>query len=1271
MKNLLILFTLIFFSLNSYSQYPVSRSGVSIVDGGVAPWTSGGTAYDVNDVVYVNDKIYVANTLHASGAAFNDDIANWTQLSGGGSYKWVTGDNYNLEDIVFDELTGKLYYCSTVHTAGATFLGDIANWTELSDGLDRLSSSTDNALPRFDGVTGNLIQDSGVLVDDLNNMSTDGDITVLSGLGGEVELGSTLNTAVADILSLQTDKIDKIVSTDNAITRYTGIAGDVQDSLVTIADNGDINTPEDLVIKGNLSVFQGILKFTSSGLAQPTTLTTNVGVNTTFDIGAVLGQVVDPAAGTYTIVNYVGATGVTPIAPTSGISYILVNSAGTLVQQTARPSAQERRENVIIGRVITDASSQVTQTIVNPVVTENIASTVWDLFDYLGVFNESGNSIRANGTNLNINKTIGKIFDAGANYATDRSDPHRVSIDACTACSFFYNLKENINSTPSTAIDPTKYGNAGVLTTISGSNNRSTNQRVYLFPSGNLVIQYGQNVYGNLAEAAAEAAKADFEPNPITAGGVLISIISVRKGATDLSLATDAIFSVPTQFGTAISGGGVSTPLQGAYDVSDDGAITLDSTRTSVEIRDASSPLVTPLFEIMSNDDLTTYFSVSSSAIVANKPINANDGLVVTSTTKGATPCPVMTEAQRDLIASPVAGQCIYNSDKKTQNIYEGTKWIALGGGGVGGINYIENYSLDDELTGYVAYADAAGENVVDGAGGSPTVTCTRNTTTPLRGLGDLKITVDAANRQGEGCSYDFTVDQADLEDVVTINFDMNTSDANYADGNLRMAIYNVTDTSLIRLNGSCEDVKGGHKSYSCSFQTVASSSSYRLIWHVSSTNALGYSLYFDQISVGPTNTGGGGSGGEIYSQYTSNSGATVTTGSVVKYEDVTDASGSDYNTSTGIFTVPKTGKYLVTASVRPSAAANTILSAQLDGSTFITGQSQTSDTSTVNIAYAVYATKDSEITIVNGSGSNLTLNSSTTYNTLTITYLGTSDEEHASSGSGQEVAIFAEGGSGAALTANTENGDWTLVSETQAGLWTQTGPNGKDTFNVPETGYYRISGKSNPNATSYLKTYIDGVEQDKRIGYNGGTSVINFSSAYFFTKGQAINFRYSATNTPATSAANHYLEIIKISSAGGGSQDKTPTVAARYTSNNGQSLATSGANFIYEDLDYDTHNSYDPITGVYTAPLTGYYQVNARFASGTASSDIGLYIEVNTVKKAFTRNRENSVGNMIQISETVYLVKGDELEITRYFTVAGSASTTSEQNTFSITRIK
>lgn len=53
----------------------------------------------------------------------------------------------------------------------------------------------------------------------------------------------------------------------------------------------------------------------------------------------------------------------------------------------------------------------------------------------------------------------------------------------------------------------------------------------------------------------------------------------------------------------------------------------------------------------------------------------------VSSTTRGSKPCPLMTETQRDALAGPLNGQCIYNTTSSKLNVYNGSIWKAAGGG--------------------------------------------------------------------------------------------------------------------------------------------------------------------------------------------------------------------------------------------------------------------------------------------------------------------------------------------------------------------------------------------------------------------------------------------------------------------------------------------------------------------------------------------------------------------------------------------------------------
>lgn len=54
---------------------------------------------------------------------------------------------------------------------------------------------------------------------------------------------------------------------------------------------------------------------------------------------------------------------------------------------------------------------------------------------------------------------------------------------------------------------------------------------------------------------------------------------------------------------------------------------------------------------------------------------------IASSTANGFIPCPVMTGAQRDAIASPSTGDCVYNTTTLQINVYSGSVWKSAGGG--------------------------------------------------------------------------------------------------------------------------------------------------------------------------------------------------------------------------------------------------------------------------------------------------------------------------------------------------------------------------------------------------------------------------------------------------------------------------------------------------------------------------------------------------------------------------------------------------------------
>ena len=143
----------------------------------------------------------------------------------------------------------------------------------------------------------------------------------------------------------------------------------------------------------------------------------------------------------------------------------------------------------------------------------------------------------------------------------------------------------------------------------------------------------------------------------------------------------------------------------------------------------------------------------------------------------------------------------------------------------------------------------------------------------------------------------------------------------------------------------------------------------------------------------------------------------------------------------------------------------------------------------------------------------------------------------------------------------------------------------------------------------------------------------------------------------------------------------ETETVAARYTTNAGQSLVTATATTItFEDVVEDSHNAYNTATGVYTIPVSGWYAIQGKVAFANLDTVAGEqtigYIILNGTGIEQVRNVYESTGTKLQ---SVYnftqvpLVSGDEIEFQVYQNSGGNESlqTSSAFNVFSIVRQK
>ena len=377
----------------------------------------------------------------------------------------------------------------------------------------------------------------------------------------------------------------------------------------------------------------------------------------------------------------------------------------------------------------------------------------------------------------------------------------------------------------------------GILPVANGGTNSSSalsNNRVMKSSSGTII------------EAAA-----------ITANRVLVSDANgIPVAATPTTTEVNYVSGVTSAIQDQINSKEATVSLTASKAVaSTAGGALVASTTTSTELgyvsgvtsaiqtqMDLKAPLASPT---LTTPTLTTPI-VNAGALSGTFSGDHTVSGEVTYSGTGANSYQSGTTAQRP--GSPVNGMFRYNSDAAQFEGYAGSAWGAIGGSS-SGVNYITDSDAESGVGDWVTYADAAGATPVNGVDGSPTVTWTSQTGTVLRGSKSFKLLVDAANRQGEGASFPFTLDAADKSKMLKISFDFDASDANYVASDVGIYIYDITNTTLI--SPSQVNIPGGSGKWEATF-SATTSTSYRLIAHVQSTATSGYSLYFDNFLVGP-----------------------------------------------------------------------------------------------------------------------------------------------------------------------------------------------------------------------------------------------------------------------------------------------------------------------------------------------------------------------------------------------------------------------------------
>lgn len=649
------------------------------------------------------------------------------------------------------------------------------------------------------------------------------------------------------------------------------------------------------------------------------------------------------------------------------------------------------------------------------------------------------------------------------------------------------------------------------------------------------------------------------------------------------------------------------------------------------------------------------------------------------------------------LPTNPQNGQIAIDSgdgDKVKKYSSTTASWSQISGGGSGGINYLANPDFESSTTGYAAYADAAGAAPVDGTGGSPVLTITRTTSSPLRDLASGLITKDASNRQGNGVSYDFSIAAADQAKVLSISFDYAIASGTFvggtdaAVGDLVLYVYDVTNAVLIqpsafKILGS---VSGQFYKHQATFQSNSNSTSYRLIWHVATTSASAWTVKVDNVQVGPQSV--------LFGSPTTDP---------VAYTPVFQGFGTP--TSVNI-TSWRSGRYLF---VEGSFVAGTTTAAEARiglGYNGVAGNVTVDPTAlpairTVGkVAVSNLAARDYQV-LSEPSATYLTVG----YQESTTTSALTKQNGNAINSSGNTFTFFAKVPiAGWASSVQMSNDTETRVvamsaqlaatslsnnTETTLTAWTTQldthGAFSSGVFTAPVSGVFEISGavifSANATGTRYATFQKNGATTIAIAQISTAASgtvdaqVVLPSVLVSLSAGDTLRmraFQNSGGSLSLQTGTNTTLSVRRLS--GPTAIAASETIFARYNSSS-SSMSSTPAKVTYTSKDTDTHGVYS--SGTFTVPAQGVYDIKASLRFQTTpvvdhTSSVYIYKNGSAVKQYIHRYKVASTTSQTVVAvDTLMLNAGDTIEI--YGSVEGTSPSivsASNDNVFTIVRL-
>ena len=450
---------------------------------------------------------------------------------------------------------------------------------------------------------------------------------------------------------------------------------------------------------------------------------------------------------------------------------------------------------------------------------------------------------------------------------------------------------------------------------------------------------------------------------------------------------------------------------------------------------------------------------------------------------------------------------------------------VGAGGGGAGGINYIQNPDFEVNI---------------DNVSTTANITEAQETTDELRGTSSLSLTISSSATTANYASILMdNIDPQDLGKTLWVSFDYST-DANYSSGDVEVVLYDTTGAVEFTVpNSGGELMATGSVSnrsrFSAPIQVGDTNTSIELRLKVLSAPASDSEIIIDNVKVGPDTLVPGSIVTEWESftptgTWTSDattvySGVKRRVGDTMEYRvDIDFPSGAPTTTGTTLDINLPSGEVIDTTKLL-NAQQQTII-----GKVSIRDASSSvpNDMDLGVVSYASTTTVRPKFMVDNvtvEAAGVIQHNSPLTFTTgdritavWSVPIVGLSSGAMLSTTENLFKTPFVRGknNGGTVLTADVTNIDFTEVTDEQD-LWDGT------TFTVPSSGEYLISGNVTTTAAynGNINAWINGASTET-IGVGAGTTRTPINGVLRLTVGDTINIRADSGATLLASVTHN-----------------------------------------------------------------------------------------------------------------------------------------------------